>query len=145
MMKLSRKLSSYFLSNGSQLKYAAIISGVFLCFSAVHYWLLSTLFLEIQQGLPSDNEVFLNSIFEKFLLSFSFIVFFSAVLLFLIMVVITHRFLGPLIPISRALKEYFENCSAEQIVIRKTDELHDFVAFLNSKLGERRHDANSKK
>lgn len=127
--KSERKLSNYIIDKASQLKYSSLISFLFLLGGLFHllvfYSLSSSL---VDQGLSLDS---FELVFKKYFLISIGLTMFLSVFLFLIMITITHRFVGPIVPISRAIKAFFSKGEPVEIHIRNTDELKGLVYYLN--------------
>jgi hypothetical protein len=112
-----------------QIKYTAIYAGVtlvpILVLMASHFYFIHQL-TRIDLSIEEMSFIRQNSIELNI---FIFIV--TAILVVLISILVTHRFLGPFIAIKRGLDSYLIDKKNPNIKIRKTDEAHSLVAQIN--------------
>ena len=112
-----------------QLKYAFIFSGI-VVITLSFFFVGEFFYLSRGEILGIDPNV-IDGIRES-IISFNVLVFIiSSILTFLVSILITHRFLGPVVAIKRALENYKTGNQKFEIKIRKTDEAHLLVKLLN--------------
>ncbi len=112
-----------------QLKYAFIFTGIVVITLA--FFFIGEFFY-LSRGESLGVEPNLIDGIKDSLISFNLLVLIiSSVLTFLVSILITHRFLGPVIAIKRALENYKSDNQNFKIKIRKTDEAHLLVKILN--------------
>ncbi|MCS6839068.1 MAG: hypothetical protein NZ480_09530 [Bdellovibrionaceae bacterium] len=140
------KRKKYLLNIRSQVKYAIIFGGLFFLgnvfFVVITYFTMTyqvTLWMSGQS--PQGLNFFMKP--ANFVWTLTIFSLFASIVIGYLFIVVSHRYLGPLIPVLRSLKAYFQNQEVVEIRIRQTDELQEFVNDLNLELRKRGEDAPS--
>lgn len=135
IMLFNRK--KYLLNVRSQVKYAIIFAGLFflgnIIFVVLTYYILT---YQINLWVVGSEASGIGVLFSPknflwFLTLFSLV---ESLVIGYLFVVVSHRYLGPLVPVLRSLKAYLRNQEVIEIKIRQTDELQEFVNDLNLEL-----------
>lgn len=119
-----------------QMKYALLMCFIHMV-SIIGVSLIST--INILKFIPPETEeklpVWLNDFFVyNTLITVLYFVFISFII-YLIMLVVTSRFVGPLTRITRQIEAYHQGDYSFRLTLRKEDEISDLSTQLNS-LGE---------
>ncbi len=118
-----------------QLKYAGVFTFV-VAMGLIFFMIGQTVALRAGENLSID-EVALAAL-KSSLYTYNIVVIIVAlVTTFLVSVLVTHRFLGPIVAIKRSLDHYQKEGTFKKISIRKTDEIHELVDLLNKFLYEK--------
>lgn len=122
-------IGKYLIYPKIQIKYAGIYTFIVVLTLCI-FMVGEFFFLSRGEQFGLDQGV-LDS-FKISLLKYNLIVLcVSAALTFFVSILVTHRFLGPIVAINRALASYSVDRKFKKIVIRKTDEVHSLVEQLN--------------
>ena len=122
-------LPNYILFPRIQIKYALMHSAIVLI--ALLFCMLGEFYLLKRFDFQAMDPFMLASSKESLMQFNIILLLISTGLTFVVSILVTHRFLGPMIAIRRSLEQYKENQKIEKIVIRKTDEIHFIVDDLN--------------
>lgn len=126
--------AKYLLFPKIQLKYAFIYSSII--FTAMSTMIAGQYYMLGQGEQYSLNQENLDMIRMSLLRLNLVVLSMSCLICFVLSILITHRFLGPTVSISRALDLYKKDKTFKKISIRKTDEVQDLVDTLNLFLKE---------
>lgn len=135
-MNQSKKINfrSYLSHPAKQIKYSFLVGVVLGSISFITnyylYWKLTTFKWEndidnnsLVKVMIKFNESIVENTMITFILSFGFS--------FVLMIVITHRFVGPFVAIKRFILANLNNENPKALKIRQTDEMHEIVELIN--------------
>lgn len=134
-MKITKKyLRNYLTHPWQQIKYAFVCGMIF----SVLYFVMNVLIYFRMETYSWHTSMDNNSIqyfmlaLKEQLMSASIQVFIATFVVALVFIIfLTHRFVGPLVSISRFLRAHISGEQTAELKIRKNDELHEIVDLLN--------------
>ena len=130
-----RKLKNIFINPGAQfrlfLPYIVLMSLASILINVLLYATAGELFLMIPDMTPALSSKISDLALRGGLIGAAGLSI-MAVLGFILSSVLSHRFLGPLVPIERFIRGLSEGNYDQVLTLRKTDELHGLANELNN-------------
>lgn len=142
-MKNQRQIKNILINPGIQFRlfvpYLVMLAIATLLLNGVLFFIVSTVHQVFPDMTPEQSEELNRTLFRSVIAS-AVGLSVMAFLGFALTTVLSHRLLGPLVPIRRHLQKLIEGKYDDRLRLRKTDELHflaDDLNKLTEKLGER--------
>jgi hypothetical protein len=128
--KNPRSLGRFLLYPQHQLKYAVLMS-LFCAVTCGMTWWLDQVFIQhlILRITNAEDLSLVVELHQEWVWIQLIFVLLASILIFLITIVVLHRFLGPIVPISRYLNNIADGKDTE-LIIRKNDALYPLLAPL---------------
>lgn len=132
-----RKLSNFAIAPNKQFRLAfyTIMVGlfIFLSFFAFELWLLSSLITSLAPLAPEDSNIYplLADSLRWSWIGFFLVAALFSLVMFLGILVISHRFYGPMVALRRHLGALMKGEYSHRTHLRKNDELKEIAHDLN--------------
>lgn len=142
-MKNQRQIKNILVNPGIQFRlfvpYLVMLAIATLLLNGVLFFIVSTVYQVFPDMTPEQSDELNRTLFRSVIVS-AVGLSIMAFLGFVLTTVLSHRLLGPLVPIRRHIQKLIEGRYEDRLRLRKKDELHflaDDINALTEKLGER--------